>query len=296
MKQRIRLTESDLHNIIKESVRRILIEDKPRPNSLQTAIDKLYTPEEAEELGFAIPKEHQSWGNDEFIEPTPEEEQNAEVGYKVFEYRGGNPNLLYPPMVNNQDGAPTPIDKWIPCGAPEIVGYTRTHKKPQVITKNNKLLAWRPGWHLGKVPFASQFFARTTDNKKLGIKSKPLMYEGGYIIRDTLLFAETLFIKGDDWTSKSLENGTNKKTGNYNKAFGGVPAIPKYASYSFQTNPSPSSADWWITGAMKVKGILKPEEVNAINNKHGLPNIHFWPQRKIDAYRKQVYQQELQQV
>jgi hypothetical protein len=73
--------------------------------------------------------------------------------YKVFRFKNGK---LYPPMVANPGGADTPIGVWLDAEEGEFAGLSKTGRK-QVKSTGSGSLAYRPGWHLGDVPRASQF-------------------------------------------------------------------------------------------------------------------------------------------
>ena len=72
--------------------------------------------------------------------------------YKVFKVINGK---LYPPMVSNKGGVDTPIGVWLDAEEGEFAVLSSTGRK-QVKGKGGKL-AYRPGWHLGDLPRASQF-------------------------------------------------------------------------------------------------------------------------------------------
>lgn len=75
------------------------------------------------------------------------------VAYKVFRIKNGK---LYPPMVANAGGADTPIGVWLDAEEGEFAGLSKTGRK-QVKSIGSGTLAYRPGWHLGDEPRASQF-------------------------------------------------------------------------------------------------------------------------------------------
>ena len=85
--------------------------------------------------------------------------QNTGIGYKVFVLKKGK---LYPPKVANPNGEDTPVGIWLDADAAPIAGHTVTGRS-QVKgggkgTDGGSLkLAYRPGWHLGVIPYALQF-------------------------------------------------------------------------------------------------------------------------------------------
>ena len=71
------------------------------------------------------------------------------IGYKVFYLKDGK---LYPPMVANPGGSPTPVGVWIDASAGEVAGHSKTGR-PQVAKggrgthSSRGTLSYRPGWH-----------------------------------------------------------------------------------------------------------------------------------------------------
>ena len=81
------------------------------------------------------------------------------VGYKVFVLKDGK---LYPPMVANPGGEATPVGVWLDADAAPVAGLSKTGR--QQVKAGGKgtqggsgKLAYRPGWHLGEIPYALQF-------------------------------------------------------------------------------------------------------------------------------------------
>lgn len=90
------------------------------------------------------------------------------IGYKVFVLKDGK---LYPPMVANPNGAATPVGVWLDADAAPIAGESKTGR-PQVkqggkgTQGGSGKLAYRPGWHLGVVPYAIQFNRKDAEGNK----------------------------------------------------------------------------------------------------------------------------------
>ena len=245
------------------------------------AAQQLISPEEAEKQGFAIPKEHLSWKEGEFKQPT-----KKEIGYKVFALIDGK---LYPPVVANKNGQDTPIGKWLPCSCPPIIGYTISEHRPQVKTGGKGTardlgnLSFRPGWHLGLIPFASQFCYKLNASEKL-------MIDGRYVFPDNFVFAECEYQADNDLSDECYKNGLTK-SGKYQHSRAGIPKIPKNAFYRYRTNVDPSTADWIITGAIKVNKILSREEVDALNAKNGIKPLIYANKKQAEQLKKQLLQQ-----
>ena len=98
---------------------------------------------------------------DIYFQDAPDDYQPEKtgIGYKVFYLHDGK---LYPPMVANSGGVDTPVERWLLAESGEIAGYTKTGR-PQVraggkgTNASKQMLAYRPGWHLGEIPYALQF-------------------------------------------------------------------------------------------------------------------------------------------
>lgn len=264
---KIRISENKLHSIIKEAVRSVL-----------TEAANLISPEDAEKQGFAIPKEHLQWKDGEFKEP-----KKKAIGYKVFALKNGK---LYPPVVANDGGSDTPIGKWLPCSCPPIVGYTAAEHRPQVATGGNGTarnlgnLSFRPGWHLGLVPFAKQFCYKLNN-------SETLMIDGRYVFPDDFVFAECEYQADNDLSDECYQNGLTKN-GKYQHSRAGIPRIPKNSFYRYRTNVDPSTEDWIITGAVKVNRVLSREEVDQINASKGIKPLIYANKKQAMQLKKQV--------
>ena len=85
--------------------------------------------------------------------------KNTGIGYKVFVLKNGK---LYPPMVANPNGADTPTGVWLDADAAPIAGKSKTGRNQvkaggKGTQGGSGKLAYRPGWHLGEIPYALQF-------------------------------------------------------------------------------------------------------------------------------------------
>ena len=99
----------------------------------------------------------------------PEPEKKG-TGYKVFVL--GKDGKLYPPMVANPNGAATPVGVWLDADAAPVAGESKTGR-PQVkqggkgTQGGSGKLAYRPGWHLGVIPYAIQFNRKDAEGNKV---------------------------------------------------------------------------------------------------------------------------------
>lgn len=180
------------------------------------------------------------------------------IAYKVFYLKDGK---LYPPMVQNPNGESTPLDMWIDASAGEIAGTTKTGR-PQVL-KGGKgthtstgLLAYRPGWHLGDVPIASQF---TKINKENGQKE---------LFPAEFVWAECEYSADIDYQQEAMSNGFSEN-GAFRHSYAGLQKLPENGSYRYRTNPDPKTEEWIIAGKIKVNKILTKKEIERIVKKSG---------------------------
>lgn len=175
------------------------------------------------------------------------------IGYKVF-YRGKD-GKLYPPMVANPNGADTPVGVWLNADAAPVVGETKTGR-PQVkaggkgTQGGSGTLAYRPGWHLGEIPYALQFNRKDENGEKT-------------LFPKDFVWAEVEYAADVDYQQEANEAGINKN-GNYEHAKAGLKHLPTNGYYRYRTNPNPETDPWIITGAMKVNRVLTNEEVDDI--------------------------------
>ena len=185
--------------------------------------------------------------------------------YKVFRVKNGK---LYPPMVANPGGEDTPIGKWLIADEGEFAGLSKTGR-PQVKSSQGGTLSYRPGWHLGDIPRASQF-DRT--NKETGEKEFPKDF----------VWAECSYTMDVDYQPESDEQGYMRidkdgkpyRSDKYQHSLAGLPKLPKDGYYKYRTNPRPDTVPWVITGAIKVDRLLSDAEVNAILERNGVEPIH----------------------
>lgn len=177
------------------------------------------------------------------------------VGYKVFVLKDGK---LYPPMVANPDGAATPVDVWLDADAAPIAGESKTGR-PQVkqggkgTQGGSGKLAYRPGWHLGVVPYAIQFNRKDADGNKT-------------LFPKNFVFAEVEYAADVDYQEEARQEGINP-SGKYQHSLAGLKHLPTDGFYMYRTNPNPETDPWVITGAMKVNRILtRAEQAKLVKN------------------------------
>lgn len=177
------------------------------------------------------------------------------VGYKVFVLKDGK---LYPPMVANPDGAATPVGVWLDADAAPIAGESKTGR-PQVkqggkgTQGGSGKLAYRPGWHLGVVPYAIQFNRKDADGNKT-------LFPANFV------FAEVEYAADVDYQEEARQEGINP-SGKYQHSLAGLKHLPTDGYYMYRTNPNPETDPWVITGAMKVNRLLtRAEQAELVKN------------------------------
>lgn len=175
------------------------------------------------------------------------------IGYKVFVLKDGK---LYPPMIANPGGEATPVGIWLDADAAPVVGVTKTGR--QQVKAGGKgtqggsgKLSYRPGWHLGEIPYALQF---NRLNPETGEKE---LFPANFV------WAEVEYANDVDYQDEAMSYGMTA-SGKFKHSLAGLPRLPENGSYRYRTNPNPETDPWVITGAMKVNRILKPSEVDAI--------------------------------
>lgn len=177
------------------------------------------------------------------------------IGYKVFVLKDGK---HYPPMVANPDGAATPVGVWLDADADPIAGESKTGR-PQVkqggkgTQGGSGKLAYRPGWHLGVVPYAIQFNRKDADGNKT-------------LFPKNFVFAEVEYAADVDYQEEARQEGINP-SGKYQHSLAGLKHLPTDGYYMYRTNPNPETDPWVITGAMKVNRILtRAEQAELVKN------------------------------
>lgn len=177
------------------------------------------------------------------------------IGYKVFVLKDGK---LYPPMVANPDGAATPVGVWLDADAAPIAGESKTGR-PQVkqggkgTQGGSGKLAYRPGWHLGVVPYAIQFNRKDAEGNKT-------------LFPKNFVFAEVEYAADVDYQEEARQEGINP-SGKYQHSLAGLKHLPTDGYDMYRTNPNPETDPWVITGAMKVNRILtRAEQAELVKN------------------------------
>ena len=186
--------------------------------------------------------------------------KNTMEGYKVFVVKNGK---LYPPMVANPNAEDTPVGVWLNADvgtrAPDSkTGRAQVKAGGKGTQGGSGSLAFRPGWHLGETPLATQF-DRT--NPETGVKE---------LFPENFVWALCDIAADHDYQEEAMSYGYTKN-GKFQHSLAGLPKLPTDGYYKYRTNPNPDTVPWLITGAMKVKKLLSDAEVNAILAEKGIP-------------------------
>ncbi len=188
---------------------------------------------------------------------TKEAPKKTGIGYKVFVLKNGQ---LYPPMVANPDGSGTPVGVWLDADAAPIAGTSKTGR-PQVkaggkgTQGGSGQLAYRPGWHLGTIPYALQFNRKDANGEKT-------------LFPNNFVWAEVEYADDVNYQDEAYQEGVNTN-GKYQHSLAGLKHVPTDGSYKYHTNPDPRTDEWIISGAMRVNRILSRDEEDEIVRKAG---------------------------
>lgn len=243
-------------------------------------------------------------------EPLRNPDGSIKYVYKAFYAMDGK---LYPPMVANlsdeekrrvkgavsgtQRSLDTPVGIWLDADIGELAldenGEPLRNTRGRLAVVNSKgggTLAFRPGWHLGEWPDAKQF---NKNSAEYGARS---------VMPASLVFAKCEIAADRDYQLEAMELGM-KENGKFDRTQAGLPYVPVDGYYKYRTNVDPTTAPWYITGAMRVVEILddddcaricaefgvtpSPREGGKINlADYGLTRGPVTPTANPEAYRK----------
>lgn len=197
--------------------------------------------------------------NTQYSLRTKEPPKKVGIAYKVFFAKNGQ---LYPPMVANPGGEGTPVGVWLDADVGVSAGVSKTGR-PQVKAGGKGTqggggkLAFRPGWHLGDLPLATQF---NRVNPETGKKE---LFPADFV------WAECEYAMDHDYQDEAMSYGYTDN-GKFRHAYAGLPRLPEDGYYRYRTNPNPDTVPWVITGAMRVKRILTDAETDQILRDNGV--------------------------
>lgn len=204
------------------------------------------------------------------------------IGYKVFELK--KDQSLHAPMV--EVSMKQPLKQWLTAYAAPIADKEQADQEqanmPEEmrhyhLSKKNKSLAYRPGWHLGDVPYATQFNYRINGQRINALPDKLVFCLCIYPLKEDK-HAAAICKQRMQWRKTS--KGWSKST-SINYMNGGYNHVPN-GYYRFATNRAQNPLEWIITNKYMPLVILTPQQVNQINKEHGLPAMNFEP----DSFRQ----------
>lgn len=127
-----------------------------------------------------------------------------------------------------------------------------------VNSKGGGTLAFRPGWHLGEWPNLHQFDVKD-----------PFTGKDRSAMPDSLVFCACEIAGDIDYQLEAMELGMTA-SGGFDRTQAGLPYIPEDGYYKYRTNADPTTAPWYITGAIKVVEILDDEDCRRICAEYGV--------------------------
>lgn len=202
--------------------------------------------------------------------------KNVIEGFKVFVVKDGK---LFPPMVANPEGEGTPVGVWLDA---DVGGLS--YDKDGNVKLNNRGrfkvkaggkgtqgsggdLAFRPGWHLGEYPDASQFGRENEEH--LVPNKKGEMVPSKELFPYNFVWARCEVAADANYQLDAMSFGVNEN-GKFERSQAGLPYIPEDGYYKYRTNADPNTAPWIISGSIKVVEILNDDQVAAECAKHGV--------------------------
>lgn len=199
------------------------------------------------------------------------------IGYKVFVLKNVNGVWgLYPAKIANSGNVSSALGVWIDAEAAPITGTTTTGR-PFVdaggagADESSGTLAYRPGWHLGTIPYALQFNRGEKVPNEIGLRNKKgELYKFGKYFPNNFVWCEVEYADDVDYQEEATAEGF-LPTGGFNPAYAGLKRLPVDGSYRYRTNPNPGTDEWVISGSMKVKRVLTRDEVDQIVEDAGRP-------------------------
>lgn len=196
------------------------------------------------------------------------------IGYKVF-YLAPD-GKLYPPMVSNENRKPTQTGVWLKAYAPPPFDKEKVDKEMAHVPEwlrhyhvesggkgthvGKGTLAYRPGWHLGTVPYATQFNKVNKKNGKKELFPKEFVWAECEYAADPKKSAKYQI----ECDARMMHDFQGRPTKRPLHSAGGINRIPVGGYYKYRTNPDPNSVEWIITGAIKVNKILSKAEVDKL--------------------------------
>ena len=130
-------------------------------------------------------------------------------------------------------------------------------------TPSITLLAYRPGWHTGTLPFNPQG-AGAKDGKYNKDNPNP-EHPYAHILFPNVVIAEVELAADKDYQQAFEDSAIRTKDGKIKTNESGLREIPKDGFYNYTTNANNNElpGDWLIGGSLKINRILTQDEINA---------------------------------
>lgn len=160
------------------------------------------------------------------------------IGYKLFRVVKGELRPLYVYADKS-----IPIGKWIDAEEGPM--------KDGKVKSRLGLLAYRPGWHISKLPYVEHIY--TVHN---GVRCR----------KEGTVWCE---VEYHDFSYQSIADSHGVHNGRFVARNACLKYIPKGGYYMYKTSPA-MYGQWAIAGEMKVIRILTEDEVSEICNANGL--------------------------
>lgn len=183
------------------------------------------------------------------------EPKNTVTAYKLFRVNPKHPGKLFPLFVDADK--PVPFGEWVDATAGAF-----DPKDPQRVKSKLGPLAYRPGWHAGRVPVATHIGLKNAKEDKAPSYRNP-----------DYVWAEVTMPNDVDWQAEAERRAKRDKAGKIIPLTAHITdRVPAGGYYSYKTN-SNMTGEWMIGGAMKVNRVLTDAEVEKVNAAAGFADL-----------------------
>jgi len=209
--------------------------------------------------------------------------------YKTFRMKDGK---LYPMFVGAKDELPVGVwidateggyhftadngREYIPADTGISVAIPNDDVRSELLrrgyiksptAKSIKVVAYRPGWHGGELPFFPQSGTKVVHKGKKLLKDVPDNYPYPNVHLENTVLAEVEMDADYNYEQEYKDTAERNKDGSINKTKSGLRFIPEGGYYEYATNPlfqdRPDLGKWYISGSVKINRILTQKEVNS---------------------------------
>lgn len=235
---------------------------------------------------------------------TPAPKKTVKV-YKAFRMRDGK---LYPMFVGAKDDLPIGVwmdateggyhftgdngREYIPADTGVSISIPNDSVRSELLkrgyiksptAKSIKVVAYRPGWHGGELPFFPQAGNKVFHKGKKLIAGISDDYTYPNVHEYDTVIAEVEMDADRNYKQEYIDTAERNADGSINKQKSGLRFIPKGGFYEYATNPlfadRPDLGKWFISGSVKINRIISQDEVNRQLDKMNVPR-QAWNARK----------------